>query len=42
MVLHYLGLDHIGHVEGSHSDRIFQKLHEMDDVIKSIANNRVR
>lgn len=38
MVLHYLGLDHIGHVEGSHSDNIFKKLLEMDDAIKHITN----
>lgn len=39
MVLHYLGLDHIGHVEGSHSSKIFQKLLEMDEAIKYIVNN---
>lgn len=41
MILHYLGLDHIGHVEGSHSYRIFKKLHEMDDVIKYVTSSSV-
>ncbi|XP_073812844.1 phosphatidylinositol glycan anchor biosynthesis class G [Musca autumnalis] len=40
MILHYLGLDHIGHVEGSHSYKIFEKLHEMDDVIKYITTSQ--
>ncbi|XP_049317848.1 GPI ethanolamine phosphate transferase 2-like, partial [Bactrocera dorsalis] len=33
LVLHYLGLDHIGHVEGSDSSKIPLKLKEMDDVV---------
>ncbi|XP_049307763.1 uncharacterized protein LOC105228950 [Bactrocera dorsalis] len=33
LVLHYLGLDHIGHVEGSDSSKIPIKLKEMDDVV---------
>ncbi|KAL1404570.1 hypothetical protein pipiens_018814 [Culex pipiens pipiens] len=36
MILHFLGLDHIGHVEGPFSDKIPGKLQEMDDVIKEI------
>lgn len=36
LILHYLGLDHIGHVEGSESQRIHQKLIEMDNVIQYI------
>jgi ethanolamine phosphate transferase 2 subunit G len=36
MVLHYLGLDHIGHVEGPNSDKVPEKLEEMDDVIQEI------
>lgn len=36
MILHYLGLDHIGHVLGPQSSRIVTKLQEMDDVIKQI------
>lgn len=39
MILHYLGLDHIGHVEGSHSDNIFKKLLEMDDAIKFVTKS---
>uniref|UniRef100_A0A182PTV9 GPI ethanolamine phosphate transferase 2 C-terminal domain-containing protein n=1 Tax=Anopheles epiroticus TaxID=199890 RepID=A0A182PTV9_9DIPT len=30
MILHYLGLDHIGHVEGPFSDKVPAKLKEMD------------
>ncbi|XP_023308547.2 GPI ethanolamine phosphate transferase 2 isoform X1 [Lucilia cuprina] len=40
MVLHYLGLDHIGHVEGSHSDKIFMKLLEMDNIVKNIVTHQ--
>lgn len=36
MVLHYLGLDHIGHLEGARSPKIKPKLVEMDDVVKKI------
>uniref|UniRef100_A0A182FLN6 GPI ethanolamine phosphate transferase 2 C-terminal domain-containing protein n=1 Tax=Anopheles albimanus TaxID=7167 RepID=A0A182FLN6_ANOAL len=36
MILHYLGLDHIGHVEGPFSDKMPGKLHEMDNVVESI------
>lgn len=36
MILHYLGLDHIGHVEGSFSSKISSKLREMDAVIGNI------
>ncbi|XP_035911282.1 GPI ethanolamine phosphate transferase 2 [Anopheles stephensi] len=36
MILHYLGLDHIGHVEGPFSDKVPGKLREMDKVIKTI------
>ncbi|MCJ8734136.1 hypothetical protein PDJAM_G00231870 [Pangasius djambal] len=36
LILHYLGLDHIGHISGPHSSLIGPKLHEMDDVIKKI------
>lgn len=32
----YLGLDHIGHVEGPFSKLVPSKLKEMDDVIKRI------
>ncbi|XP_037945337.1 GPI ethanolamine phosphate transferase 2 [Teleopsis dalmanni] len=40
LILHYLGLDHIGHVEGSTSSRIFQKLNEMDKVVQKIYNGQ--
>ncbi|XP_017882282.1 GPI ethanolamine phosphate transferase 2 [Ceratina calcarata] len=36
MILHYLGLDHIGHVHGPFSPLIKVKLEEMDDVIAQI------
>lgn len=36
MILHYLGLDHIGHVSGPRSLLVPAKLREMDDVIKKI------
>ncbi|XP_023933896.2 GPI ethanolamine phosphate transferase 2 isoform X2 [Bicyclus anynana] len=36
LVLHYLGLDHIGHLEGARSAKIKPKLLEMDDVVKKI------
>lgn len=36
MMLHYLGVDHIGHLQGFNSDLFPVKLHEMDDVFRSI------
>ncbi|KAB0804642.1 hypothetical protein PPYR_01612 [Photinus pyralis] len=36
MVLHYLGLDHIGHVHGPFSPLVQPKLQEMDKVFKRI------
>ncbi|EGG13771.1 transmembrane protein [Cavenderia fasciculata] len=36
MFLHYLGLDHIGHLEGPYSDLMAPKQKEMDDIIKLI------
>ncbi|XP_053538019.1 GPI ethanolamine phosphate transferase 2 isoform X3 [Ictalurus punctatus] len=36
LILHYLGLDHIGHISGPHSSLIGPKLLEMDDVMKKI------
>ncbi|CAB3231757.1 unnamed protein product [Arctia plantaginis] len=36
LVLHYLGLDHIGHLEGARSSKIKPKLLEMDEVVKKI------
>lgn len=37
MILHYLGLDHIGHIEGPFGTSIKPKLQEMDDIIAQIA-----
>lgn len=36
LILHYLGLDHIGHLEGPDSSLIAPKLAEMDAVVKKI------
>ena len=36
MVLHYLGLDHIGHLAGPSSDLVPPKLEEMSEVIRRI------
>ncbi|XP_058796314.1 GPI ethanolamine phosphate transferase 2 isoform X2 [Phymastichus coffea] len=36
MILHYLGLDHIGHIAGPFSPLIKPKLEEMDEIIGSI------
>ncbi|KAM9741928.1 GPI ethanolamine phosphate transferase 2 [Menidia menidia] len=36
LILHYLGLDHIGHISGPHSSLIQPKLLEMDDIMKRI------
>ncbi|XP_072475824.1 GPI ethanolamine phosphate transferase 2 isoform X3 [Notamacropus eugenii] len=36
LILHYLGLDHIGHITGPHSPMIGPKLKEMDYILKKI------
>ena len=36
MVLHYLGLDHIGHFAGPYSLLVPEKLKEMDHIIKML------
>lgn len=36
LILHYLGLDHIGHVEGPYSNKVPGKLQEMDNVAMRI------
>ncbi|KAM4062216.1 type I phosphodiesterase / nucleotide pyrophosphatase [Hirsutella rhossiliensis] len=36
MVLHYLGLDHIGHKAGPRSSNMLPKQREMDDVVETI------
>lgn len=38
MIVHYLGLDHIGHVEGPLSAKVPPKLAEMDRIIETIHN----
>ena len=39
MILHYLGLDHIGHLEGPSSPLVGPKLIEMDQIIKRISKS---
>lgn len=39
MILHYLGLDHIGHIEGPHSNNMKMKLAEMDDIFMDVYEN---
>ncbi len=37
MILHYLGLDHVGHIEGPYAPvNIKRKLHEMDEVAREL------
>ena len=36
LILHYLGLDHIGHISGPSSPLIGRKLSEMDSVLMKI------
>jgi len=36
LILHYLGLDHIGHVHGPNSPLVPRKLREMDSVVKEV------
>ncbi|XP_061874112.1 GPI ethanolamine phosphate transferase 2 isoform X4 [Colius striatus] len=36
LILHYLGLDHIGHIMGPNSPLVGPKLREMDNVLKKI------
>uniref|UniRef100_A0A5K3EVM8 GPI ethanolamine phosphate transferase 2 n=1 Tax=Mesocestoides corti TaxID=53468 RepID=A0A5K3EVM8_MESCO len=38
MILHYLGLDHIGHVQGPNGDAVSSKLWEMDQVVGKLVN----
>lgn len=38
MILHYLGLDHIGHLGGPLSALMPKKLSEMDNIIQHIVN----
>ncbi|XP_014809291.1 PREDICTED: GPI ethanolamine phosphate transferase 2 isoform X4 [Calidris pugnax] len=39
LILHYLGLDHIGHVTGPNSPLVGPKLREMDNILKKIHNS---
>ncbi|OJD22247.1 hypothetical protein ACJ73_06410 [Blastomyces percursus] len=41
MILHYLGLDHIGHKSGPNSAHMLPKQKEMDSVVKEIYNAMV-
>lgn len=41
MIMHYLGLDHIGHKAGPNSILMPEKQREMDDVIRSIYNEHL-
>ncbi|KAL2108265.1 hypothetical protein VUR80DRAFT_4064 [Thermomyces stellatus] len=36
LILHYLGLDHIGHKSGPRSSNMFPKQREMDDIVKQL------
>lgn len=36
LILHYLGLDHIGHLSGPNSPLVGPKLSEMDKIIQKI------
>ncbi|XP_009872262.1 PREDICTED: GPI ethanolamine phosphate transferase 2-like, partial [Apaloderma vittatum] len=36
LILHYLGLDHIGHMTGPNSPLVGPKLREMDNILKKI------
>jgi ethanolaminephosphotransferase len=36
MILHYLGIDHIGHMSGSRAPHMIEKQKQMDDVVKTI------
>ena len=36
LILHYLGLDHIGHLAGPYSQLMPAKLQEMDDIIQKL------
>jgi len=38
MILHYLGLDHIGHLDGPRSLLIQPKLREMDGIVQHVVN----
>jgi ethanolamine phosphate transferase 2 subunit G len=39
MIVHYLGLDHIGHASGAFNELVREKLAEMDDVIRQLVSS---
>ena len=41
IILHYLGLDHIGHLGGPYSPLVKPKLREMDNILKTDSPNFV-
>ncbi|XP_010254518.1 PREDICTED: GPI ethanolamine phosphate transferase 2 isoform X2 [Nelumbo nucifera] len=41
LILHYLGLDHVGHIGGRNSILMSPKLKEMDEVVKMIHMNKI-
>ncbi|XRA98809.1 GPI ethanolamine phosphate transferase 3 [Pycnococcus provasolii] len=41
-IAHYLGVDHVGHIHGVHSDAMKSKLEEMDDDLRRIFSHFVR
>ncbi|KAF7809356.1 GPI ethanolamine phosphate transferase 2 isoform X1 [Senna tora] len=42
LILHYLGLDHVGHIGGRNSSLMAPKLSEMDEVVKMIHMNTLQ
>ncbi|KAK8472229.1 hypothetical protein PHAVU_002G147900 [Phaseolus vulgaris] len=42
LILHYLGLDHVGHLGGRNSALMASKLFEMDEVVKTIHINTLQ
>ncbi|KAL2498930.1 Alkaline-phosphatase-like family protein [Abeliophyllum distichum] len=42
LILHYLGLDHVGHIGGRNSNLMTPKLMEMDEVIKIIHSSTIQ
>ncbi|KAI9165742.1 hypothetical protein LWI28_019692 [Acer negundo] len=42
LILHYLGLDHVGHVGGRNSVLMAPKLAEMDEIVKMIHTSTIR
>jgi ethanolaminephosphotransferase len=36
MILHYLGVDHIGHMSGPQAPHMIEKQRQMDDVVRQV------